>query len=123
MKRKILTLAFLTLLFMLALPLAAAAQTTTGITIDPKILEALAKLSFIPLGGLTLTGLTELVKRWIWPKEETRPKWSGYVVSIILSFAATAAYFTFVVHPFIFITFLIYGALTALAANGLYKAF
>jgi hypothetical protein len=123
MKRKILTLAFLTLVFMLALPLAAAAQTTTGITIDPKILEALAKLSFIPLGGLTLTGLTELVKRWIWPKEETRPKWSGYAVSIVLSFAATAIYFLVVIHPFVFITFLIYGALTALAANGLYKAF
>jgi len=117
MKKAILLLA---VLMIFAVPMALAAQGVPA-TVDPKIIEAILKLSFIPGGALTILGLTEVVKRLIWKDEATRPKWAGYVVSIALSIVATAAYFTLVVHPFVFGTFALYAVFVALGANGIYK--
>jgi hypothetical protein len=120
MKKKIVMVALLAFMVVLMLPLAAAAQ---GVTIDPEVLKKILNLSFLPFGIGGVIGLTELVKRWFWPNEATRPKWSGYAVSIALSIIASGVFFLFFAPPFVLATFALYTFVTALAANGLYKAF
>lgn len=94
-----------------------------GVAIDAEVLKKILNLAFIPFGTGGVIGLSELIKRWIWPNETTRPKWSGYLTSIGISVLSSAAYFAFFAPPFVLITFAGYAVIVALAANGLYKAF
>jgi len=120
MKRKIIILSLAVFLLLFASMSFALAQ---GITIDPEVLKKILNLSFLPFGIGGVIGLTELIKRLVWKDEATRPKWSGYVVSIALSIVASGAFFLFFAPPFVLATFALYAFITALAANGLYKAF
>jgi hypothetical protein len=120
MKRKIAMLCIAAFMILIASTMFVAAQ---GITIDPEILKKILNLSFLPFGIGGVIGLTELIKRLIWKDEATRPKWSGYIISIALSIIAPAVYFLFFAPPFVFATFALYAVLVALAANGIYKAF
>lgn len=120
MKKKIIIVFLAAFLVLLMSPIIASAQ---GITIDPEVLKKILNLSFLPFGIGGVIGLTELIKRLIWKDEATRPKWSGYAVSIALSIVASGAFFLFFAPPFVLVTFALYAFITALAANGLYKAF
>jgi len=90
------------------------------VTIDPAVVAAILSGVWLLGGGLPVSALTELLKRLIFPNEETRPKWSGYVCSAIVCVACTGGYLL-VFKIFTLAGFLIYSVVTWLEANGLYK--
>jgi len=108
--KKIILMAFF-FMVLLAIPLAAA-QTEGDTTYDPAVVE----LILLGVGGLTVVGITQMVKTWL--------KASGvlaYVISGIVSAAATA-YFLVKAGSFTVPAFVGYTVFVFLAANGIYKA-
>jgi hypothetical protein len=99
----------------------ALAQTTPPITIDPAIIATILNLTFVFGGGFTVMGLSEMLKRLLWPNETTRPKWSGYLSSTIVALAATAGYLV-IFNVFTILGFILYSLFVFLSANGIYKA-
>ena len=105
--KKIILLAFF-FVVLLAIPLAAA----DGPTFDSAIVE----LILAGVGGLTVLGITQMVKTWL--------KASGvlaYVISGAVSAAATA-YILVKAGSFTIPAFVGYTVFVFLAANGIYKA-
>jgi uncharacterized membrane protein YidH (DUF202 family) len=120
MKRMVLAVAFVALILGLAALPMAAAQTDPGVPVDPATVKTILNLLFIFGGTVTVPALTEMVKRLIWKDEATRPKWSGYLCSALVSIAAVVAYALIVTHwpvP----TIGTYSFFVWLAANGFYK--
>ena len=114
---------FLLLVMLLALvaSFAMASQENPPITIDPAVIATILNLTFVFGGGFTVMGLAEMLKRLFWPNETTRPKWSGYLSSIIVALAATAGYLV-IFHVFTILGFILYSLFVFLSANGIYKA-
>ncbi len=110
MKKNILACLFLVIVFVLmAAPLAAQ---TGGVTFDPGTVD----LILLGVAGLTVVGITQMVKVWL--------KASGalaYVISGAVSAAATA-YYLVKADQFTVIAFVGYTVFVFLAANGIYKA-
>lgn len=98
----------------LLMPMALLAQEATAVEIDVEALLAGAEAIFITgVGGLSVMALISVIKRWI--------KAQGIAVifiSILVSAGATLAYLIPV--GFILWKFLVYTALVALAARGIY---
>lgn len=86
--------------------------------IDFEVVELIA----LGFGGLSVLGLTEIIKRWIksiWPSIGS---WSGYLISLLVSFGFTAYYF-FKGPGFPgWIVFVSYSLSVWLTANGIFKA-
>ncbi len=104
------------LLFFLILvsPLAILAQPIVSKPFDISKIDWLLAAG---LGGIGVKAATELLKRWL--------KIDGvYAIglSVVVSMAAVAYHFIFDLHNFNIGYFILYSALIALAANGLYKA-
>lgn len=66
-------------------------------------------------GGLTVVGLTEMVKRAVGAKGF----WS-YLISLVIS-AAFTAYYLVTAGQFSFLPFVVYTLLVFLTANGIFK--
>lgn len=99
-------------LFAVVLALAVPLAAQDGSMFDPGTVE----LILLGAGGLTVVGLTQMVKTWL--------KASGalaYIISAAVSGAATA-YFLIRAGGFTWPAFLGYTAFVFLAANGIYKA-
>jgi len=111
MKIKLILLAFLLLLIF---PIMVFAQEATDIEIDVQALLAGAEAIFITgVGGLTVTALVSLIKRWL--------KAQGIAVIAISIVVGAAASLSFLIPlGFIWWKFLVYTALVSLAANGIY---
>jgi hypothetical protein len=109
MKKNLILVSLFTLILLaLAVPLAAA----DGLTFDSAIVE----LILAGVGGLTVVGITQMVKTWL--------KVSGvlaYVISGAVSAAATA-YCLVKAGAFTIPAFVGYAVFVFLAANGIYKA-
>lgn len=78
---------------------------------DSSIVEQI----LLGVGGLTVVGLTEMLKRWF----KLDGLW-GYVISLAVSAAATA-YYLVSSGAFAVVPFVIYTALVFVTANGIYK--
>lgn len=102
---------FILALFVLAafsLPLAAAEGTMFD--------SATVELILLGVGGLTVVGITQMIKTWL--------KANGalaYVISGVVSAAATA-YYLVKAGSFAWPVFVGYTVFVFLAANGIYKA-
>lgn len=108
MKKMFLMCAFLFVVFLLALPLMA--QDKAG-PFDP----ATVNLILAGFGGITVLGLTQMIKVW------TKGKISPYIISAAIS-AGTTAFFLVKGGVFDWISFAGYTVLVFLSANGIYKA-
>lgn len=115
--RKKLTLAslFLVAIFaLMAAPLAAAAvQAVTGT--PPSYDQATVEMILAGFGGITVLGLTQLIK--VWTKEKVSP----YIISAAVSAVATAV-FLVRTGGFTLIAFAGYAVFVFATANGIYKA-
>lgn len=108
--KKIILMAFF-FIVLLAVPLVAA-QTEGKTTYDPATVE----LILLGVGGLTVVGLTQMLKTWF--------KASGvlaYVISGAVSAIGTA-YYLVKAGTFSWPAFIGYAVFVFLAANGIYKA-
>ncbi len=110
MKKNILACLFLVAVFVLmTVPLAAqtAAPTFDPATVDMILAGAL---------GITVLGLTEMLKRWL-----KAQGLGSYLISLAVSAAATA-YYLVKAGGFNILAFVGYTLFVFLAANGIYKA-
>lgn len=85
--------------------------------IDPAIVE-------IILGGalgLTVLGVTEVIKRFLFKPPKPVPGFAGYAISLIVSAGATA-YYLINSHSFAPVLFVGYTLYTFAVANGIFKA-
>lgn len=110
---------FLVGVLLLCFGFAAAAQTAST-TIDPAVVAAILSGAWLVGGLFPVSALTEMLKRFIFPNEATRPKWSGYVCSAVVCVAMTGGYLLFF-KIFSLAGFLGYSVIVYLEANGLYK--
>jgi hypothetical protein len=109
--KKIILLAFC-FLVLFSVPLLALQEAEGTTTYDPAVVE----LILLGLGGLSVVGITQMIKTWL--------KATGvlaYVISALVSAAATAYVLTktggFTIPAFVGYTVFVF-----LAANGIYKA-
>lgn len=109
--KKLYSIFLFLLMFGLMTPMALLAQ---GTEIDvPAILTAAEAIFLAGVGGLGVTALVAIIKRWL--------KADGIgtiIISVVVAAGATLAYLIPV--GFILWKFLAYTALVSLAANGIY---
>ena len=108
--KKFILLAFL-FLAILAIPVLALQEGEAATTFDPAVVE----LILLGIGGLTVVGITQLIKTWL--KVEGA---AGYIISAVVSAGATA-YVLITTHIFPVVAFIGYSLFVFLAANGIYK--
>jgi hypothetical protein len=109
--KKIILLAFC-FLVLFSVPLLALQETEGTTTYNPAVVE----LILLGLGGLSVVGITQMIKAWL--------KATGilaYVISGVVSAAATAYVLT-TTGGFTIPAFAGYTIFVFLAANGIYKA-
>jgi len=113
MKKSIILVSLFLLFSVIVLfPVRVMAQHATGEMFDPTTVELILAGAL----GITVVGLTEMLKRWL--------KTSGvgsYLVSLAVSAAATA-YYLVKTTGFTPLSFAGYTVFVFLAANGIYKA-
>ena len=85
--------------------------------IDPAVVEIIIG-GFL---GLTILGVTEVIKKFLWKTPKPVPGWAGYVISLIVS-AGFTAYYLLTVHTFGLVPMLGYTAYVWAVANGIFKA-
>ena len=104
------------LLFMLfvVVPVAVLAQETKVVEIDVNALLQVAGGIFMTgVGGMSVTALVSLIKRWL-----NAHGWAVRVISVIVSAGAVIAYL--IPMGFIWWKFIVLTTVVALAANGIY---
>jgi len=85
--------------------------------IDPNVVEVI-------LGGvlgLTVLGVTEVIKKFLFKPPNPVPSWAGYLISLVVSAGATA-YYLFSNHTFSIVLFAGYTVYVWAVANGIFKA-
>ena len=85
--------------------------------IDPEIVEVI-------LGGvmgLTVLGVTEVVKKFFYKPPKVVPKFAGYIISLVVSAGATL-YYLLSTHAFEPLTMVGYTIYVWAVANGIFKA-
>ena len=85
--------------------------------IDPNIVEVI-------LGGvlgLTVLGVTEVIKKFFYKPPKVVPKIAGYLISLLVSGAATA-YYLISQHTFTAVLMVGYTLYVWAVANGIFKA-
>lgn len=85
--------------------------------IDPSIAELILG-GFL---GLTILGVTQVIKNFLWKAPKPVPGWGGYVISLLVS-AGFVAYYLLTTHTW---TPLLMGGYTLYVwavANGIFKA-
>ena len=89
--------------------------------IDPAIVEIIIG-GFL---GLTILGITQVIKNFLWNPKATPPKvapnWAGYVISLFVSGGFTA-YYLLTTHAFGLVPMLGYTAYVWAVSNGIFKA-
>ncbi len=85
--------------------------------IDPAVVEIIIG-GFL---GLTILGVTEVIKKFLWKAPKPVPSWAGYIISLIVS-AAFTGYYLLTIHAFGLVPMLGYTAYVWAVANGIFKA-
>jgi len=109
--KKIIFLAFC-FLVLFSVPLLALQEAEGNTTYDPAVVE----LILLGIGGLTVVGITQMIKGLFHATGIL-----AYVISGAVSVAATAYVLT-TTHGFTIPAFVGYAIFVFLAANGIYKA-
>jgi hypothetical protein len=109
--KKIILLAFL-FVALFSVPLLALQEAEGTTVYDPAVVE----LILLGIGGLTVVGITQMIKIWLKATGVL-----GYVISGAVSAAATAYVLT-TTGGFTIPAFVGYSIFVFLAANGIYKA-
>lgn len=89
--------------------------------IDPAVVEIIVG-GFL---GLTILGITQIIKNFFWNPKADPPKvspvWAGYVISLVVS-AGFTAYYLLTTKAFGLVPMLGYTAYVWAVANGIFKA-
>lgn len=85
--------------------------------IDPAIVEVILGGAL----GLTVLGVTQVVKNFLFKPPKVVPKFAGYIISLIVSAGGTA-YYLISSHTFSAVLMIGYTLYVFAVANGIFKA-
>ena len=85
--------------------------------IDPTVVEVILGGAL----GLTVLGVTEVIKKFLFKPPKVVPAFAGYAISLLVS-AGSTAYYLVTQHTFAAVSFIGYTLYVFCVANGIFKA-